>query len=286
MGIVTLLSDFGLGDVYVGVMKGAIAQVNPAITVIDLTHQIPPQDIAAARFALSNAVPYFPTGTVHVAVVDPGVGSDRRSVAVAIAPPQSPDPVAVIVAPDNGLLSDVMQHYRVVAAVELTNPRYWRVAQPSATFHGRDLFAPVAAHVASGVAIAHLGQAIAPDSLVKCEIPGYTQMGAALVGSIQTADQFGNLITTLPATAISYANWSVQLVPALAPTQVEVVAPLWVPGCRTYSDRPRGEWVALIGSHGWVELAVNQGNAMQQLNSLGVRFTGLQVRLMQQGEPE
>jgi S-adenosyl-L-methionine hydrolase (adenosine-forming) len=153
--ILTLLTDFGLNDVYVGVMKGVIAQVNPQLRVIDLTHQIPPQNVTAAQFNLMNAYPYFPPGTVHVAVVDPGVGGTRRAIAIQLAE-------AFLVGPDNGLLSGVVAQKQVIQAVELTNTRYWRNATPSSTFHGRDIFASVGAHLASGVAIAEMGDAIAP----------------------------------------------------------------------------------------------------------------------------
>ncbi|MCY7320267.1 MAG: SAM-dependent chlorinase/fluorinase, partial [Phormidesmis sp. CAN_BIN36] len=131
--ILTLLSDFGLSDVYVAVMKGAIAQINSALTVIDLTHQVLPQDIATARFHLMNAYPYFPAGTVHVAVVDPGVGSLRRAIAIQLES-------GFLVAPDNGLVSGVLSQNSAIAAVELTNPFYWRTASPSTTFHGRGGF--------------------------------------------------------------------------------------------------------------------------------------------------
>ncbi|MHC5725640.1 MAG: SAM-dependent chlorinase/fluorinase, partial [Nostoc sp.] len=141
--LVTLLSDFGDRDVYVGIMKGIIAQINRRLTVVDLTHQIPPQDIAAARFCLMNAYPYFPVGTVHVAVVDPGVGSKRRAIAVEFAQ-------GFLVGPDNGIFSGVLSQSPAIAAVELTNLNYRRTPQPSKTFHGRDIFAPIAANLASG----------------------------------------------------------------------------------------------------------------------------------------
>ncbi|HBE19368.1 MAG TPA: hypothetical protein DEG17_16930 [Cyanobacteria bacterium UBA11149] len=166
--IVTLLSDFGLRDVYVGVMKGVIAQINPLLTVVDITHEIPPQDIVAGRFNLMNAYSYFPKGTVHVAVVDPGVGSDRRAIAVQLES-------GFLVEPDNGLLSGVLSQNPPVKVVELTNPEYWLAATPSQTFHGRDIFAPVGAHLASGVPIEKLGKIIDVGTLVQLQIPTPTQ---------------------------------------------------------------------------------------------------------------
>src|SRR4028119_646018 len=179
--IITLLSDFGLSDVYVAVMKGVIAQINPGLTVVDLTHQIPPQNIAAARFSLMNAYSYFPPGTVHIAVVDPGVGSNRRSVAVEFDS-------GFLVAPDNGLLSGVLSQSAVKTAVELTNPKYWRTGTPSTTFHGRDIFAPVGAHLASGVPLEELGKVIDPKTLVQLPIGECTQTDQGVTGYVQYVD--------------------------------------------------------------------------------------------------
>ncbi|MBV9389862.1 MAG: SAM-dependent chlorinase/fluorinase [Chroococcidiopsidaceae cyanobacterium CP_BM_ER_R8_30] len=244
--LLTLLSDFGERDVYVGVMKGVIAQVNRSITAVDLTHQIPPQNIAAARFCLMNAYPYFPSGTVHVAVVDPGVGSMRRAVAVELTD-------GFLVGPDNGLFSGVLSQSQVVAAVELTNPDYWRTSEPSATFHGRDIFAPVGAHLASGVSLKHLGQTIEPSTLVQLAIPGCTHTRLGIIGYIQYIDRFGNLITNIPGAYVQGKTWSVS------------AAGLSISGGQTYSDVPPGNLVALVGSHNWVEIAVNGGNAQSQL---------------------
>lgn len=245
---ITLLSDFGLQDSYVGILKGAIAQINPAIQVIDLTHDISPQDIAAARFNLMNAYPYFPAGTVHVAIVDPGVGSARRAIAVELSD-------GFLVAPDNGVLSGVLQQFgdRVQAAVELTNPTYWRVANPSLTFHGRDIFAPVAAHLASGAKFLELGDSIEIASLTMLPIAQFTEVGQSLTGCIQHIDRFGNLITNIPGAAIQGDNWSIAI-----DQQV-------LPGQKTYADRAVGELVALVGSHQWIEIAVNCGSAQDQL---------------------
>lgn len=243
--LLTLLSDFGLSDVYVGVMKGAIAQVNCSLTVVDLTHQVPPQNLLAARFCLMNAYPYFPEGTVHVAVVDPGVGSSRRAIAVEFA-------AGFLVGPDNGLFSGVLTQSPAIAAVELTNPNYWRTPQPSTTFHGRDIFAPVGATLASGTPLNQLGRAIALNTLVQLSIPECTRTNSGVVGCIQYIDHFGNLVTNIPAACVQGQRWSV------------VAAGLTILGCQTYSDGIRGA-IALIGSHGWVEIAVNGGNAQAQL---------------------
>lgn len=245
-GMIALLSDFGLKDVYVGVMKGVIAQINPHLTVVDLTHQIPPQNIAAARFSLMNAYPYFPLGTVHVAVVDPGVGSQRRGIAIQTD-------TGFLVGPDNGLFSGVLAQTRVVAAVELTNSKYWLTSTLSTTFHGRDIFAPVGAHLASGVPIEQLGESIDAKTLTSLTLPERTLTASGIVGCIQYIDHFGNLVTNIPAADVQEKTWSV------------AVGNKIIPNSQTYSDQPLGEVVALIGSHGWIEIAVNGGSAQQEL---------------------
>lgn len=257
--LITLLSDFGISDEYVAVMKGAIAQINPMLRAIDITHQIPPQDIAAARFCLMNAYPYFPTGTVHVAVVDPGVGGKRRAVAVELAQ-------GFLVAPDNGLLDGVLSKNKnsVICAVELTNPEYWLTPEPSTTFHGRDLFAPVGAHLANGVSLQKLGKKINPQSLVKLDLPECTQNDDSVIGCIQYIDRFGNLVTNIPGSYVEGNNWSVEI-------------KCWkIKAQETYSDVKIGELITLIGSHGWVEVAVNSGNAQSKLGA----DNGCKVRII------
>lgn len=251
--MLTLLTDFGLRDPYVAVMKGVIAQINPQLSVIDLTHRIPPQDILAGRFALMTAFPYFPVGTVHVAVVDPGVGTSRRAIAVAVGEPSQP-PLGFLVGPDNGLFSGVISQQQVIAAVELTEPQYWRVSQPSLTFHGRDIFAPVGAHVASGVSLERLGSATSPESLIKLELPALTVTDQGISGHIQAIDHFGNIVTTIPGHAVAERPWLL------------TVSGHHLRGHLTYGHCARGDLVALVGSHGWVEIAVNGGNAHARLN--------------------
>jgi S-adenosyl-L-methionine hydrolase (adenosine-forming) len=253
--LLTLLSDFADRDVYVGVMKGAIAQVNPKIQVVDLTHQIPPQDIAAGRFCLMSAFPYFPDGTVHLAVVDPGVGSNRRAIAVELAN-------GFLVAPDNGILGGVLSQNLATTVVELTNSLYWLTPEPSKTFHGRDIFAPVAAHLASGVSLRELGNEIDLDSLVELELTKCRQIINGVVGCVQYIDVFGNLITNIPGRYVQGKTWYVH------------IAGLKISGGETYSCAnigdgmtavTPGEAIALVGSDGWVEIAINQGNARSQL---------------------
>jgi S-adenosylmethionine hydrolase len=244
--LVTLLTDFGLSDVYVGVMKGVIATINLTLTVVDLNHQIPPQNIAAARFNLMSAFPYFPSETVHICVVDPGVGSQRRGIALQLN-------TGFLVGPDNGLFSGVLKHNSAIKAVELTNSQYWRTSSPSKTFHGRDIFAAVGAHLASGVLIEELGEIIKPETLVQLIIEEPLQTENKIIGYIQYIDHFGNLITNISANLVQDKNWSV------------VIGNKQILGSQTYSNCQIGEVVALISSEGWLEIAVNAGSAQLQL---------------------
>jgi S-adenosylmethionine hydrolase len=245
---IAILSDFGQADGYVGILKGAIASVNTAIPIIDLTHDIPPQDVRSGRFVLANAIDYFPLGTVFLAVVDPGVGSLRRPLAVAIDR-------GWLVGPDNGLLSGAWARSTAQSAVILNRRSFWRVPNPSHTFHGRDLFAPVAAHLASGVPIEALGEPIALDALVSLSLPPLevSADGQTLVGEVQYIDRFGNAVSTIPNDMLAGRSWRARVTDSCLPTG------------GAYSHVPLGHCLALEGSHGWVELACYGGSAAATL---------------------
>ncbi|RZM82316.1 SAM hydrolase/SAM-dependent halogenase family protein [Leptolyngbya iicbica] len=262
---ITLLTDFGDRDGYVGVMKGIIAGICPAAALIDLSHNIPPQNLAAARFTLLNAYPFFPAGTVHLVVVDPGVGTARR--AIALQTPQG-----TFVGPDNGVLSGVFDSLPMadINAVELTKPEYWRSPQPSQTFHGRDIFAPAAAHLAAGVAITELGKKLDPQTLMRIAIPQPKISTEQIIGSVQHIDHFGNLITTIPATAIADRHWVMQ------------VGSVEIPVGQAYGEVEIGHAIALVGSHGWVEIALNSSSAQARLR-LAI---GDEVRLIAKGKSD
>jgi hypothetical protein len=244
--MITLLTDFGNADAYVGIMKGVIASHCPTTPLIDLTHNVPPQDLEAARFHLLNAFPYFPRGTIHLVVVDPGVGTQRRPVALKLAG-------GYLVGPDNGVLSGVCDRYPVLQAVTLDQPTYWRTPNPSPTFHGRDIFAPVAGYLATGIPLGVLGTAISPESLVQLPIPPVKTNPLGLEGCIQAIDHFGNGITTFTAEHLGDRPWQLQL------------GATSIPQASSYSSVSLHTPLALVGSHGWVEIAVNQGNAQAQL---------------------
>jgi S-adenosyl-L-methionine hydrolase (adenosine-forming) len=262
---ITLLTDFGTQDGYVGAMKGAIACIHPSPLIIDLSHDIPPQDIAAARYVLMSAYSSFPVGTIHVAVVDPGVGSWRRAIAIQLED-------GFLIGPDNGIFSGVLQTHVLLQVVELTNSQYWRTETPSQTFHGRDIFAPVAAHLANGVPLMALGKAIAPDSLITLAIPEPTLINSEWIGAVQYCDRFGNAVTNLAEGLLQTTNWHVLVTSAIAP-ETEVV----IPGVNHYGAVAVGDALAIVGSSGWIEIAMNRGNARQKL---GLEI-GTTVRLVQ-----
>ncbi len=187
MPIVTLLTDFGLEDEYVGVMKGVILSIAPQVRLVDLTHSVPPQDVRRAALILMNAAPYFPPDTVHLAVVDPGVGTERRPIAVRTGR-------GTFVGPDNGLFSFVLAEMETWTAVELREPAY-RLPLVSTTFHGRDIFAPAAAHLASGVPVEALGPVV--NNLATLPLPRLEIGESSLEGEILYADRFGNLVTSI-----------------------------------------------------------------------------------------
>lgn len=246
---IVLLTDFGEQDGYVGIMKGVIAQTAPNCPVIDLSHRIPPQDIGAGRFCLANAYRYFPQGSIFVAVVDPGVGSDRRSIAVEFAQ-------GYFVGPDNGLISGILENSPARRAIHLTNRHYWRVPQPSFTFHGRDIFASVAAHLAQGVPLTDLGEAFPVEDLVTFPLQAVTVISGVyqgiIEGCIQYIDHFGNLISNISSDLLTNMCGSV----SFKGRHIQIN--------QRYDQVAKGAAIALGGSHGWLEIAINQGHAQQQ----------------------
>ncbi len=252
MPTIALLTDFGLQDTYVGVMKGVIQTIAPNAAVIDLTHEVPPQDVRAGAFHLLVSYRYFPAGTCFCAVVDPGVGTTRRPIAVAVRTAE--DTAYTFVLPDNGLLTPILDESEVVQAVVLDTPRY-HLPNVSHTFHGRDIFAPVAAHLAAGVPISDVGTPLPLHELVRIEWPHPQPSADGWLATVVHADHFGNLITNLRAEDLlpDERNWLI----ATGPVQIQGIS-------RTFGDVAPGMPVAYIGSSGFLELAVRQGNARRQ----------------------
>jgi S-adenosylmethionine hydrolase len=228
-------------------MKGVILSRCPDAHVVDLAHDILPGDVAGAAFALAAAAPHFPPGAVHVAVVDPGVGTARRGLALELGGQR-------FVGPDNGifglLLADAVAT-PVPRAHALENAALWR-APVSPVFHGRDVFAPVAAHLAAGGALAEVGPALALDALVRLEASEPTWSAWALRGEVVHVDRFGNLVTNLRLAPDAAAAGSIEL----GGRALRFV--------RTYAEAPPRALVALVGSTGRIELAVNGGSAAER----------------------
>lgn len=238
--VITLLTDFGFADNFVGVMKGVILSINPEATIVDITHEIPPQDVLTAAFLLETSWPYFPSGSIHVAVVDPGVGTARRAIAVET-------PRAIFLAPDNGLLTPIIKGGKVKKIISLTNPRYW-LPDLSYTFHGRDVFAPVAAYLSLGVPLEEMGTPIEDPVLLEWPCPSKLPDGT-IVGHILHIDRFGNLITNLKPEDLREG-----VVIKVAGHEIHGLK-------KTFADVGVGEPVAYIGSSGYLEIAIRQGNA-------------------------
>ena len=245
--LVTLTTDFGAASPYVAAMKGVILSVNPDARLLDLTHSIPPQDVRHAAYFLARAAPYFPAGTVHVVVVDPGVGSGRAAL-YAEAGGQR------FLAPDNGCLTDVLRALGGPGQVRhLTEKRFWRDAV-SATFHGRDIFAPVAGHLTRGTDPAELGPLA--EEWVRLPAAAPRPAPGGWVGEVVFVDDFGNLITNLTGEHVPGAPAAVFL------DERELTPLRWV---RTYAEAAPGECVCLFSSGGDFEIAVVNGSAARQL---------------------
>ncbi|MCM8749117.1 SAM-dependent chlorinase/fluorinase [Thermomicrobiaceae bacterium CFH 74404] len=243
-GIITLLTDFGLHDNYVGQVKGVILSLAPQARLVDLTHEVPPQDVLEGAFQLATAWEAFPPGTVHLAVVDPGVGTERRPVACLAGG-------HCFVLPDNGLGTLVFQHHPVEIAVTLDRPEHFR--HPVArTFHGRDLFGPVAARLALGRQPAEVGSLIEPATLVQLDVEPVRQLGDRTTGPVVSIDRFGNCRTLIRP----------EHLPAPPERVLVRCGALSIRGIvRAFGDVPPGRTLALFGSHGGLEIAVREGNA-------------------------
>lgn len=264
--LITLLSDFGYRDAYVGIMKGVILGLNPRVQLVDLSHAVPPQDIVFGALVLQSAWRYFPPGTVHLAVVDPGVGSARRLLAAAVAE-------HFLVGPDNGLFSLLFAQQPPQTLVSLANPRYF-LPQVAATFHGRDILAPVAAHLSLGVPLPELGPPLADPVTLPMPKPIWRE--SEVTGQVIAGDHFGNLITNIAAHDLQ--TW-----------RRGRAAQLWIKNRQiphwavTYSDVPPGDLLALMGSHGYLEIACRDGSARQVLGAREGETVEIKIAFWDQG---
>ena len=247
-GIITLTSDFGLKDPYVGTMKGVILSINPEARMIDISHQVKAGSIFQASDLVREAYPFFPKGTIHVAVIDPGVGGERRPIVVDAGG-------HLFVGPDNGLFWPIIRSRQEAAIFHLTKGTYF-LPEISHTFHGRDIFAPVAAYLTRGVDPADMGPIITDP--IKLAIPEPNQKGDVILGQVIRVDRFGNVITNIGRDLLEHLSGMGQ--------PVIRAGNLIIKGIRkTYSEVGEGEMLALIGSSGRLEIALNWGRACDRL---------------------
>ncbi len=253
---IALLTDFSWHNWYVGVMKGVIAGINPDANVVDLCHNISGQDVREGSFILGNSFTYFPRGTVFVAVVDPGVGSDRRNIVVKTTE-------HFFVAPDNGIVSSIFEKASVERVFQVFPGKY-TLGVVGATFHGRDVFAPLAAHLSLGVAPEEMGEEIKSVCTVPAIRPAMNERGE-LLGRAVYVDPFGNIITNVDEECLK------RVFPGEPPRDDLIVhlSGRTIRGIRRYYEQgQQGYLMALINSWGYLEIAVNRGNAFQHLGLL------------------
>jgi S-adenosylmethionine hydrolase len=255
--IITLTTDFGAGSPYVAQMKGVILSICREVELVDISHAIGAQNIREGAIVLADVAPRFPEGTIHVAVVDPGVGTSRRVVYAEIGTQR-------YIAPDNGLLSRVAEGNEPRLIVEIENAKYW-LPEPSHTFHGRDVMAPAAAHLAGGLDPMKLGSG--REAMVTLEWPQPSVSSSGVAGEVLYIDTFGNLITNITLTEIGAIGEPGLVVVDCGGTQIRGMV-------ATYGAAMSGETVALFDSQGRLEIAVVGGNAARELHgAVGERVT-------------
>lgn len=247
-GIITLTTDFGMADPYVGAMKGAILSINPDATLVDITHDIEPGAVNEAAVIIRETHAHFPAGTVHLGVVDPGVGGDRHPVVFQTK-------TFLFIGPDNGLFWPTIKKYGEAETIVLTEEDYFR-KNISRTFHGRDIFAPVAAHLSMGVDPMRMGSFLGDP--VKLEIPGPVKNGDRLAGIVLRVDRFGNLITNINEDNLMGFLGKSDPVVKIGNRVIRGLK-------RTYSEVPKGGLLALIGSGGFLEISQNMGRACDSI---------------------
>jgi S-adenosyl-L-methionine hydrolase (adenosine-forming) len=242
--IITLSTDFGLEDPYVGVLKGVILGINPLVRLVDLTHALSNQHLLEAAFILNSAFPYFPPGTIHLAVVDPGVGGDRRLMAIQ-------DKDGFWIGPDNGLFSLVLKNHPEAKLFHLINQDYF-LETVSRTFHGRDILAPAAAHLSLGISPDKIGEPLSDP--VVLNIPQPEIINNRIVGLVLWSDHFGNLITNISQEILLPFNPGPGLKIFIGTHVISGIH-------QNYAQRPKNRLLALIGSGGYLEIACNLGRA-------------------------
>jgi S-adenosylmethionine hydrolase len=247
--IITLLTDFGLRDPYVASMKGVILSINPQCTLVDITHQVSPHDIKEGAFTLAQTYSTFPKGTIHLAVIDPGVGSARKPVLFVTKK-------YFFVGPDNGLFTIALKAETVKQAILLTNQRFF-LSEVSSTFHGRDMFAPVAAYLSLGVKAESFGPSI--KSWHEISFPDPVMKQGKLIGEIVHVDAFGNLVSNIARKNLLQFSKDDSFAVRVGRKTIQGLA-------KGYWEGIKSEPIALIGSGGFLEISVREGNAQKLLN--------------------
>jgi hypothetical protein len=254
--IITLTSDFGLKDPFVGMIKGVILGIHPEVRVVDITHEIPPQDILAGAFVIHSTYPYFPKGTIHMAVVDPTVGSPRRPLLMLSGG-------QVFIGPDNGIFSLIFRDDRDAKVFHITASHYFLRTTGSTTFHGRDIFAPVAAWLSRGVECEKLGVEILDP--VRIEVPEARTSEEEIQGEVLYVDRYGNLITNIPGTLVGEL---IKRAGKEGESYVLKIRDINIQGVGSfYAESPVGTPGVLVNSLGLLEVYVYRGNASVQLGS-------------------
>ena len=248
--IITLLTDFGTKDHYVASMKGVILGINPGCTLVDISHQVGPQDIEEGAFVLASAISSFPQGTIHLSVVDPGVGGPRKPILIVTSN-------YYFIGPDNGLFSLSLLREKVKQIFVLTKKKYL-LSPASSTFHGRDLFAPVAAYLSLGIKPEALGERT--DTWVQLSLGKPKQKAKELVGEILHIDVFGNLTSNIDGQSLSGFTGG-------HPFSIRVGRHTFLGMKKGYWEGKKGEMIALIGSGGFLEISVRDGNAHKKLKA-------------------
>lgn len=243
-GIITLLTDFGLSDTYISQIKGSILNINPDAKIIDITHEVKMGDILSASFLLWTSFKYFPRGTVHLAVVDPGVGTERSGIIIETGR-------YFFVGPDNGIFTIPLKEEEIIRIIKINYKLFGRISN---TFHGRDVFGPVSAKLSKGIPSQKFGNEVTLDQLEFLKIPEPIIKKNKIIGTIIHIDNFGNLITNIPGSLLESKNFIVR------------VKGRKISGfCRAYGFASEGQLIALINSSGLLEIAINSGSAVKFL---------------------
>lgn len=249
--IITLTTDFGLADPYVAEIKAVILGINPSVKIVDVSHQVEKFNIRMGAYILASAAPYFPKNTIHVAVVDPGVGTKRKPILIETEN-------GFFVGPDNGVLALAAEKHGIRHIYEIANPKYM-LPKVSTTFHGRDIFAPAAAHLSKGVPPSEFGPEI--RRIVKPQFAKIFRKGSMLVGEIIHVDSFGNIITNITAKELELLGIRERL-------NIKIGETMWtLKLCKAYAEVEAKKPLAIIGSHDFLEISVNRGSAAEMFKA-------------------